>query len=242
MSRFFVAAREGLSLFCKGAFATIPPLVLINDYVGTLKIVRGRSMAPLLNPDRDAWFSDVVLVVRDSEPRVGDVVVTNDPRESGPWDKKIVKRIAKIGGDGRGGAGGSSGFRAESCPTPSSDAGVGCDVAVDEDIRYGMGIVDAAAARQDPPPHAETGTLDDWPPALPSRRRPGAQLLRDGVLIPEVGLGRAWLLGDNPATSTDSRKFGAVPIGLIQGIIVGIVWPPSRMRYLLDENGDTVRC
>ncbi|XP_066917597.1 mitochondrial inner membrane protease subunit 1-like [Clytia hemisphaerica] len=41
----------------------------------------------------------------------------------------------------------------------------------------------------------------------------------------EVPRGHIWLLGDNPENSTDSRSYGAVPIGLIHGKVCFKVWP-----------------
>ncbi|KAF7319909.1 hypothetical protein MKEN_00774400 [Mycena kentingensis (nom. inval.)] len=45
------------------------------------------------------------------------------------------------------------------------------------------------------------------------------------VLIPR---GHLWLAGDNAANSKDSRMFGPVPIGLVEGRLVARVWPLSR--------------
>ena len=38
--------------------------------------------------------------------------------------------------------------------------------------------------------------------------------------------GAAWLLGDNPPASTDSRTFGAVPLDELQGRVRWRYWPP----------------
>ena len=38
-----------------------------------------------------------------------------------------------------------------------------------------------------------------------------------------------WLAGDNPAASTDSRQFGAVPAALIEGRAVARYWPSPTM-------------
>ncbi len=37
-----------------------------------------------------------------------------------------------------------------------------------------------------------------------------------------------WLLGDNPASSADSRRFGAVPADRVRGRVVLRFWPPNR--------------
>jgi mitochondrial inner membrane protease subunit 2 len=49
-----------------------------------------------------------------------------------------------------------------------------------------------------------------------------------------VPAGHFWVEGDNPRNSTDSAtRFGAVPLGLLQGRVVSVVWPPSRFRAWL---------
>ncbi|PWN93178.1 LexA/Signal peptidase [Acaromyces ingoldii] len=40
-----------------------------------------------------------------------------------------------------------------------------------------------------------------------------------------VPRGHVWLGGDNLGNSTDSRIYGPVPLGLVQGVIVAKVWP-----------------
>ncbi|KAJ7071312.1 signal peptidase I family protein [Mycena amicta] len=45
------------------------------------------------------------------------------------------------------------------------------------------------------------------------------------VVIPP---GHVWIVGDNAANSRDSRTFGPVPMGLIEGKLIARIWPPSR--------------
>jgi len=52
----------------------------------------------------------------------------------------------------------------------------------------------------------------------------------DTVLRPRKGLlivpdGHMWVEGDNPANSSDSRTYGAVPMTLIQGRVLCRIWP-----------------
>lgn len=47
--------------------------------------------------------------------------------------------------------------------------------------------------------------------------------------------GHVWLLGDNRSNSTDSREFGALPIGLIIGRVIYRVWPFSRIKKFKSE-------
>jgi type IV secretory pathway protease TraF len=37
-------------------------------------------------------------------------------------------------------------------------------------------------------------------------------------------------MGDNRASSLDSRVFGAVPVDDVVGLVVAVVWPPSHAR------------
>ncbi|XP_019169806.1 PREDICTED: mitochondrial inner membrane protease subunit 1-like [Ipomoea nil] len=46
----------------------------------------------------------------------------------------------------------------------------------------------------------------------------------DTIVVPK---GHVWIEGDFKYNTTDSRKFGPVPYGLVQGRIIWIVWPPE---------------
>ncbi|GER37957.1 signal peptidase I family protein [Striga asiatica] len=48
---------------------------------------------------------------------------------------------------------------------------------------------------------------------------------QDTVRVPE---GHCWVVGDNAASSLDSRSHGPIPLGLICGRVTHIVWPPQR--------------
>eukprot|EP00812_Abedinium_dasypus_P014875 NODE_8442_length_383_cov_161.740854.p4 GENE.NODE_8442_length_383_cov_161.740854~~NODE_8442_length_383_cov_161.740854.p4 ORF type:complete len:85 (+),score=21.39 NODE_8442_length_383_cov_161.740854:3-257(+) len=59
--------------------------------------------------------------------------------------------------------------------------------------------------------------------------------------------GRCWLECENPEAAPtddkcplDSRYFGAMPLGLIEGLVVGVVWPPWRWHFLETDDGDGV--
>lgn len=55
-------------------------------------------------------------------------------------------------------------------------------------------------------------------PSDRTRREGGRQI----VTVPD---GHVWLEGDNANNSSDSRSYGAVPLGLIQGRVVARIWP-----------------
>ncbi|GMY25485.1 mitochondrial inner membrane protease subunit 2 [Fagus crenata] len=54
----------------------------------------------------------------------------------------------------------------------------------------------------------------------------GTNTLYDVLKVPE---GRCWVEGDNSASSMDSRSFGSIPLGLIQGRVTHVLWPPQRI-------------
>ena len=56
-------------------------------------------------------------------------------------------------------------------------------------------------------------------------RQPGRTVLKRART---VGAEDVWLLGDNPPYSTDSRHFGPVPIGSVQGKVVYRYAPSAR--------------
>mmetsp|Transcript_58472 Transcript_58472/g.165148 ORF Transcript_58472/g.165148 Transcript_58472/m.165148 type:complete len:171 (-) Transcript_58472:140-652(-) len=47
-----------------------------------------------------------------------------------------------------------------------------------------------------------------------------------------VPRGHVWLQGDNTASSHDSRHYGAVPVGLLQGKVMAKLWPPDEMGFI----------
>ncbi|KAK4801705.1 hypothetical protein SAY86_022192 [Trapa natans] len=52
------------------------------------------------------------------------------------------------------------------------------------------------------------------------------------IVVPK---GRVWVEGDNKYNSHDSRDFGAVPYGLVEGRLFWRIWPVSRFGSLLNK-------
>lgn len=53
--------------------------------------------------------------------------------------------------------------------------------------------------------------------------------MKEGVVqVPE---GHCWVAGDNLEWSRDSRVFGAVPLALVKGKVLGVVWPMGAWKW-----------
>ncbi|GBG27632.1 Mitochondrial inner membrane protease subunit 2 [Hondaea fermentalgiana] len=67
---------------------------------------------------------------------------------------------------------------------------------------------------------------------------------REGNYV-HIGKGQGWLEGDNAEHSIDSNEFGPVPLGLIQGTVRYVCWPPWRISSIdagtLRRNNSRVR-
>jgi inner membrane protease subunit 1 len=48
------------------------------------------------------------------------------------------------------------------------------------------------------------------------------------IRVPE---GHCWVAGDNLEWSRDSRIFGAVPLGLVKGKVLGVAWPMNAWKW-----------
>jgi nickel-type superoxide dismutase maturation protease len=94
-------------------------------------------------------------------------------------------------------------------------------------LRHGDQVVVWLARR--PRPRAGAVVLVD----LPGERGLGIKRLRR--VEPS---GQLWLQGDNPAGSTDSRQFGAVPATALRGRVLLRLWPrPGRVSRRGAPNG-----
>jgi signal peptidase I len=48
----------------------------------------------------------------------------------------------------------------------------------------------------------------------------------------KVPQGDGWVMGDNRASSADSRSFGPVTVASIKGVVTHVYWPPSAFRSI----------
>jgi signal peptidase I len=56
-------------------------------------------------------------------------------------------------------------------------------------------------------------------------------LLPDNSAVP-IPKGHCWVEGDNASVSYDSRHFGPIPMALIQGRVLAILFPLSRIQLV----------
>jgi nickel-type superoxide dismutase maturation protease len=69
--------------------------------------------------------------------------------------------------------------------------------------------------------------------------RPGYEMVKRLAGVPEDSVGgivlgpdQFWVVGDNPAASTDSRTLGPFDRGAIRGVVRFRYWPPSQFGPL----------
>ena len=60
----------------------------------------------------------------------------------------------------------------------------------------------------------------------------GGDLVLNNGKVERVPDGMFWATSDEPFHSSDSKDFGPVPLGLIKGKALGIVWPFDRFKSL----------
>lgn len=61
--------------------------------------------------------------------------------------------------------------------------------------------------------------------------------LPDRADIEKIPQGHCWLEGDNADLSEDSRsKYGPVPLALVEGRVIHVLWPPSRISSVPPVN------
>mmetsp|Transcript_31655 Transcript_31655/g.51090 ORF Transcript_31655/g.51090 Transcript_31655/m.51090 type:complete len:160 (+) Transcript_31655:61-540(+) len=61
---------------------------------------------------------------------------------------------------------------------------------------------------------------------------PGDRVYPEGNVPVKVPPGMVWIQGDNSDNSMDSRKYGPVPMALLQGRALVRVWPPSQIGFI----------
>ena len=75
----------------------------------------------------------------------------------------------------------------------------------------------------------DTVLIDGKP--LPEPWLPRGTPLGPPIRSTVVPVGTYYVLGDNRATSCDSRYWGTVPRSLIVGKVVAVIWPASRLHW-----------
>jgi len=55
------------------------------------------------------------------------------------------------------------------------------------------------------------------------------------VKVVQLPKGKIWVEGDNLLNSHDSKHWGPVPLGLVEGRVRLLIWPPNRFGLLEDN-------
>ena len=207
------SARASLIL-AKGAVVGYLGIQLLDTYVCTTRLVTGPSMSPALSPDFDATGDgDVVLLARLDHARRGERPAG---RRRGDPEEEEEEAAGRTAGLRRGDV--------VSLWKPHDPRGLS--------IKRVLALPGDAVTRD--PARGRRGG------AGANARRRGMAPMPEGPLT--VPPGHVWVEGDGWRNSFDSNDFGAVPINLVTGRAVAIVWPPQRWGPIpprADEKGGT---
>ncbi|OCF38349.1 signal peptidase I [Kwoniella heveanensis CBS 569] len=178
-------------------------LHLVSTTLVELRICTGYSMLPTLSQHGDCvlvsplpYWSPFAEKHKARRPQRGDVIVATSPMDP---RQTVCKRVLGIEGDmveiepRRGGQ-----------RKWIDNAGVGFMVDVPADVELEV---------EDPEAHISVS----GPGTLAKPRRSG-----EGQWV-KVPKGHVWLVGDNLSNSTDSRKYGPVPIAMVKGKVLARV-------------------
>jgi signal peptidase I len=177
---------------------------LIKSFVAQAFYIPSESMTPQLQVNDRVVVSRVAYRLHD--PRRGDIVVFDDPREGDDDDDEarpniIVRFIRGIGG-------------AIGVVQPSTEEFIKRVVGLPGETvegKAGRVYVDGRVLYE---PYLPDGTVtSEFPP----------------VVVPK---GSLWVMGDNRANSSDSRFFGPIRRSTVQGRTILRVWPPGSASFL----------
>ncbi|MEY2477110.1 MAG: signal peptidase [Actinomycetota bacterium] len=194
------AAREIPVLLATAALIAF----LIKTFVAQAFYIPSESMTPQLQVNDRVVVSRIAYRLHD--PRRGDIVVFDDPREGANGDDDgqpniVVRFIRGIGG-------------AVGVVQPSTEEFIKRVVGLPGETvegKAGRVYVDGRVLSE---PYLPDGTVtSDFAP----------------VVVPE---GSLWVMGDNRSNSSDSRFFGPIRRSTVQGRTVLRVWPPGSASFL----------
>ncbi|KAI8918957.1 peptidase S24/S26A/S26B/S26C [Entophlyctis helioformis] len=195
----------------------LAPTLVVLSHVATFATIRGRSMSPALNPSSSSAASDTVLVDRwtplwsPGSLQRGDIVVAVHPRDP---DLVIVKRVRALAGD----------------MVPLHKAAAASSQVTQhaaERVLPPVSVLGAAGRNHD----ALLAQID----AVGGHKAISNEDDAEWKTVPQ---GHVWIEGDEPHRGIDSRVFGPVPIGLVIGRVLGVVWPPERFGSPLYRRGN----
>lgn len=202
----------------------VPVFFCVDNYLGTVKLVGGRSMQPTFNSNvqTSGKTHDAVLLdrwtARTLAYRRGDVVVL---RSSHAPDEMLTKRVVGLPGDWvRPRAAVQAQKRAvahvaAATAAEEDKAASAADAASAVDAS-GVRIVGSGGAAGAP-------AVAELHPSAWSLRRDDDEMLGGDVV--HVPRGHLWVEGDNEASSNDSNGFGCVSAALVEARVSFKLWP-----------------
>ena len=177
---------------------------LIKSFVAQAFYIPSESMVPQLQVNDRVVVSRIAYRLHD--PRRGDIVVFDDPREGAGDDDEnrpnlVVRFIRGVGG-------------AVGIVQPSTEEFIKRVVGLPGETVEGKAGRVYVNGRVLYEPYLPDGTVtSDFAP----------------VVVPE---GSLWVMGDNRSNSSDSRFFGPIRRSTVQGRTVLRVWPPGSASFL----------
>ena len=194
------AAREIPVLLATAAIIAF----LIKSFVAQAFYIPSESMVPQLQVNDRVVVSRIAYRLHD--PRRGDIVVFDDPREGASDDDEskpnlVVRFIRGVGG-------------AVGIVQPSTEEFIKRVVGLPGETVEGKAGRVYVNGRVLFEPYLPDGTVtSDFAP----------------VVVPE---GSLWVMGDNRSNSSDSRFFGPIRRSTVQGRTILRVWPPGSASFL----------
>ncbi|MDE0803303.1 MAG: signal peptidase I [Acidimicrobiales bacterium] len=176
--------------------------IFVKAFVAQAFYIPSASMEPQLTA------GDRVVVSRTAydlhEPRRGDVVVFDDPQNTGEADDGSFV-VLRYGRDALEAVGIVRPEDAELIKRVIALPGETVEGAADAIVIDGRPLIE---------PYLDDAVVT---PAFAA------------VTVPE---GHVFVMGDNRTNSKDSRVFGPVPVDTVVGRAIARVWPPGRLAYL----------
>ena len=199
------------------ALPLVPVFFCVDNYIGTVKLVGGRSMQPTFN-SRGKQNNDAVVLdrwtARTLAYRRGDVVVLRSPHEP---EEMLTKRVIGLPGDWvRPRAEVAAMAERARKAKAAAEAAAAAAAASSSDDERGEATADGSSSSYSSSSAATAAAEAD------DDEKRWRSPLSDLVHVPR---GQLWVEGDNEASSNDSNGFGCVAAALVEARVCFKLWP-----------------